>query len=142
MAVLVEIRCGGSHRWSHYARIHRAPPESTGHGPSPLDPGRGGSDVWPDLAEVAHDVPFAQFTCALFASVFAQASLLSASCLQATGFGGGCWAPSPPDQLHPGAQGPAAWIGEWECGGHNSSSWFSGRGYLKMGRRYPEMTIR
>ena len=102
----------------------------------------GGSDEWPDLAEVAHDVPFALFAHTLFASVIAQASLLATGCLEATGFRGRGRAASPPDELHPGGQGPAAWIGEWERGRHNSSSWFSGRGYPQKGRRYPGMTVR
>ena len=97
-----------------------------------------GSDVWADLAEVAHDVPFAQFADTLLTSVFAQSSLLAGGRLSTTGFGGWAGPASPTDELHPSAQGPAAWIGEWERGRHNLSSDFQAGNIRKWAGDIPK----
>src|SRR5699024_6759567 len=93
-------------------------------------------DEGPDLAEIANDVAVAQIADALVSRIRTQPGVISTRCLLAAHLGAGGRSACPPDELHSGAQRPAAGQGEWKCGCHNDSSDFYGRRDLQMSRRY------
>lgn len=94
------------------------------------------SDEGPDQAEIANDVAVAHLADALVSRIRTQPGVISARVPLAAHLGAGCRSACPPDELHSGAQRPAAGPGEWKCGCHNDSSDFYGRRDLQMGRGY------
>src|SRR5699024_5006103 len=94
------------------------------------------SDERPDLAEIANDVAVAHLANALVSRIRTQTGVISARVPLAAHLGAGGRSACPPDELHSGAQRPAAGQGEWKCGCHNDSSDFYGRRDLQMGRGY------